>query len=243
SSGLALLIAILLARALGPSQYGAYSIAMGCLAVLVAVGALGLPQVVTREVAAFNARGDWPVLAGLRKFSRRIPLGSGLCLGAFVISVALPMASRSPEPFKYQSLAIAALILPIQILTSSLGAFQVGIHRITLGQIPSAVIRPTVFLILIVVVQLLVPGSFSGPSAMFLNLGAAATALVIAHLIDRSARVPSHGVDKPLFRRPEWLKAGFPLMIASLLSAINSQADILMLGSMRGAESAGLYQV
>src|SRR5690606_17389976 len=57
--GFSFLVGIQLARGLGVEGYGIYGLAMSIIAVLTIPTEFGLPQLLTREVAAAQSRGDF----------------------------------------------------------------------------------------------------------------------------------------------------------------------------------------
>ncbi len=64
-TGIGFLVSIALARGLGPGGYGVYSYVMALVALLVIPSELGMPALMTREVAVTNARKDWGHMRGL----------------------------------------------------------------------------------------------------------------------------------------------------------------------------------
>ena len=69
STLLTALVAVFLARLLGPAGYGVYAFAFSLITVLAIPSQLGLPQLVVRETARSQVNGDWGLMRGLWRWS------------------------------------------------------------------------------------------------------------------------------------------------------------------------------
>jgi len=77
-AGLTLTVSVLLARFLGPVEYGIYAFAFAAVTLLAIPVQMGLPLLVVRETAAGRAREDPGLVNGIWRWSARIVLiGSG----------------------------------------------------------------------------------------------------------------------------------------------------------------------
>jgi O-antigen/teichoic acid export membrane protein len=112
-----------------------------------------------------------------------------------------------------------------------------------MAQLPTMLIRPVLFLLLIAVTYSMRKVHFSAPLVICLHAGAAFFALYVAFSMLRR-RLPSDvRMALPANDARTWVRSGIPLMLMGGMYLVNSKADILMLGSIRGLEMAGLYQV
>jgi len=69
STALGFLLAILLARTLGPEGYGVYAFVFAIVSLLAIPTQLGLPQLVVRETAKAQAAEQWGLMRGLWRWS------------------------------------------------------------------------------------------------------------------------------------------------------------------------------
>lgn len=89
SMTLTLVLAILLARLLGPEKYGIYTYVFALVSLLVVPAQLGLPELVVRETAKAVEKGEWRLVRGLWQWASRVIIG---------ISVALVTnATKAPQ--------------------------------------------------------------------------------------------------------------------------------------------------
>ena len=96
AQGLGLVTGVMLARLLGSVQYGAYTYAFSWLNVLTIPALLGMNTLVTREIATYRARQDWPKLWGMLRFASALTLTLALILagGVLVVSALILTASQ-----------------------------------------------------------------------------------------------------------------------------------------------------
>nr|MCU0943155.1 oligosaccharide flippase family protein [Hydrogenophaga sp.] len=74
-----------LARGLGAQGYGVYGLAMSVIALMSVVTEFGLPQLLTREVAAAQVHHQWERVRGILVWSTRVVLLTSALSLFFVI--------------------------------------------------------------------------------------------------------------------------------------------------------------
>ncbi|MFW6089999.1 MAG: oligosaccharide flippase family protein, partial [Gemmatimonadota bacterium] len=72
SAAVSLVVSILLARMLGPEGYGIYAFAYAVIMLLALPAQAGLPTLLVREVARYEADERWGLLAGLLRRSNQL---------------------------------------------------------------------------------------------------------------------------------------------------------------------------
>jgi O-antigen/teichoic acid export membrane protein len=243
--GLSFVTLIVLGRLLGPEGYGHYAYVLATVAILSPLAACGMPSIVVREVAACRARGNYARLQGVVAFA--VLVGTAcflvLALGCWLLSLAAAAWSTAPPAGDHLLLALALLLLAT--LGGPLSALQQGLRRIVAAQLPFAVVQPlaTVFLLLLAWWAWRDP--IAVRDALLLAVLAAALALSVALGLTRHAwrqAKPSAPSGWQLDARP-WAAAGFTLALFGVLSALNAQADIVLLRWLAGPEATGIFHV
>jgi len=241
-AGLTLLVAVVLARFLGPAQYGIYAFAFAVVTVLAIPVQFGLPMLVVRETAVGRARSDGPAVRGIWLWSLRFVLiGSALVVIAGAVLLAFSWGRL--DSISRLTFLWALPLVPLMALGALHGAALRGFDRVVLGQLPDHVLR-LVILAALVVVGLAWVGDLTAPRAMGMHVAAAALALIAAHAFLRRVRPADDSVasvDRADSRR--WMLATLPLGFIAAAQIVNTRADTLLLGFLAGAESVGLYQV
>lgn len=233
-------LAIVLARFLGPAGLGTYSYIYAILMLLAIPTQLGLPKLVVRETAKAEVSDNWGAVRGLWRWSNILVCGFSVVI---VIGVIL---FTSTTKFNYANLLLLGVILiPLNALGNIRGASLRGLGRVILGQLPETIVRPIVFLCLILVFNMFwVPDTFTPESAMLLNIIASGIAFAFGFvLLAKSIPQPLWARPTPEYHHKPWITALLPLGLISGIQIINSNLDIIMLGVFRTPEEVGIYKV
>ncbi|MBW2740322.1 MAG: flippase [Deltaproteobacteria bacterium] len=240
-TALAFLTGIVLARLLGAKGYGTYAYAISWITLLGVPAGLGLHQVVVRNVAEYREQKVWDRIHGLLRFAFvAVLLASIACLilASGVVWIAL---DESASEMRY-CLWLAFILLPIQAVATQYGAALAGFQRIVTSQLPGMLIHPMFFLLLIAVAYVFVQSHISVPYMLVLYLAAAGIALISAVVLAKRTVPEAVRANLPTYESRAWMRSALPLMLMGGMYIINSNADILMLGTMKGSEMAGVYK-
>lgn len=230
-----------LARGLGATGYGIYGVAMAAVSILGVPSQFGLPQLLTREVAAAQATADWGRLNGVIRWSARIGIVSS---AAIVLLIVLWVVVLGPGIGSALggSLVIGALLIPCIALGAMASAVLRGVLAVIPAQVTDALIRPLAHSLLLV--ALLLAGRAITPvSAMGAGVVAAAVAFGVALTLARR-RIPEAAKRaSPLQHHREWLAAAFPMALTEGLRVVQGQVAILALGTMVDMAEVGQFRV
>ena len=243
-TGLTFVLAILFARLMGPEGYGIYAYAIAVVALLAVLTRLGLPTLVVREVARYQAKSRWGLMRGLLLRALQLVL----VISAFSMALVagfLALFSDSIAAVQRETLLWALVLIPSIALGACGGAALRGLGHVIQGQIAEQLARPGL-LILMLACALVIAGpewvtpttgmalhAFSGVAAIVLG-GFFLLRTVPAQL----GRTPSSFDDEI-----RWKSSLIPLSLLAGLQIITSQTDILMLGLFVAAEDIGIYRV
>jgi len=243
---LGFILAVLLARSLGPEQYGVYGFTLTLVTLIAIPAQVGLPHLLVRETAKAEVRSDWALMRGLWRWAARYVFISSLILLTFVGSIVFLFGHHLNE-HRLQALIIALPVIPLIALGNIRGAALRGLGRVFLGQLPEKVIR-TAAMILFVGTLIAAGGeigrTFSANSALTLYVASAALAFAVGAALLWANR--PEGVTHETSARTktaEWRRAVIPLALISGVQVLNSNVDMLLLGMMRTDEEVGLYRV
>lgn len=215
-------------RVLGPVLYGHFTWALAAGFVLSAVTSLGVPVIVTREVARNPADAARVTGAGL---------ALKLVLTAAVTIVLGLVAAARPDGVR-----LATFVLGLAAIATSfvefIGHALRGLHRLH---------HETWLLLLLRVLALVFGGAalWAGagllPFAVAYFLSAASTlAIAWTWLVSRFF-TPQLRLDR--FARDRVLRASMPLGAATVLSVVYSRTAVFVLDAVRGPAAVGVYGV
>jgi len=241
---LGILLAVFLARALGPAGYGTYAYVFALVSLLAIPAQIGLPSLVVRETAKAHAAKQWGVMRGLWRWST---LAVGL-ISVLLALLGLGIASMFAD--RYTSVQLATLafgltLVPLVALGNLRGAALLGLRRVVMGQLPEFVLRPGIMILLVWAGSIyLAPANLSPAHAMGLHAASAMLAFAIgAAILWRARPLELSDVPQPEYATRTWLAAAFPLALVSSMLIINQNTDIIMLGVFKSAEEVGVYKV
>lgn len=237
---LGLTVSVLLARVLGPEQFGIYSWALACLTMLVRPVQRGLGQLLVREISAYRLDEKWAAIRGLL---RRTDQAALALLGAMTLigGALLWGFSSNLNAAEITTLGWGFALLPFMALANLRGSALRGFSHVLRGQLPERVLR-RIFLILIVGGAALV-SQLSAQSAMAIHVLAAGGGLLCGIVLLR-LRIPApvHQTP-PSYDTKRWMSSVLPLSLVAGVQIINTQADIALLGFFVPSQDVGIYRV
>jgi O-antigen/teichoic acid export membrane protein len=219
SIGFALLLSVMLARGLGPVQFGEYAFVTTLIYVLSLPIGHALMQLVTRETALAVHIGDGARLAGLMRWGRQR-------VGVFTAAVVV-LISIVALPF------IGAIALRAGVLA--------GLKRVVAAQIAELLVRPVTQLTLVSVA--LVAGMLNGSVAAIAYTLAAIAGFAMVTLLGRQTRQALPGGAALPKTDSRWSHAWLPFVLLSAAGALNAQLGVLMLGWLASSDQVGAMQI
>jgi O-antigen/teichoic acid export membrane protein len=229
---------LVLAALLGVSGYGAYAWAIAVVAVLRLPLKLGRDRLLVREVAAHTARSQPGLVRGvIGNSGRAVVVGSvGFALAAEIVLALAGAASPL-----LSALRVGLLVLPFGSLMSvAQGALQ-GLHRVVSSQLPDALVRPLIFLALVAAVAVAGNGELTAETALALQALATAAALVATVRLLWRTLPASVRSAAPRHDTGAWHRSGLTLALNAGLAVIGQRIDLILVGALLGASSAGVY--
>jgi O-antigen/teichoic acid export membrane protein len=235
--GFALQVA--LARWMSVRDYGSYAYVFAWASLLAVPISLGVPGVVLRFVAAYEAQGDPGRLRGVVRTGTLTVVCAGLAFGALGTAVVAALwaagtLERSGPALVGVWLAPALAVALVQQEMSR------GLRRILLAFTPLYVLRPLLTIAGAWTV-LELTDAVSGTEALAVTLAvvvvlAAGQGIRIARLLRAAA-----GHVAPTVEPAVWARVALPLLLAALFSTALRQTDVLMVGTILGPDDTAFY--
>jgi O-antigen/teichoic acid export membrane protein len=205
------------------------------------IAKMGQDQAVARYVATYSEQKEWGLLRGVLQFSfYSVSVVSLLC--ACLAALAIWMLTGNGDEELRLTLWAAVFLIPVQALMVPCGGAQQGLHRIVKAQLPNLLIVPVSFLVFLAGAHLLEWVNLGPHVVVILQLSACCIGLVFSLHFLRQAIPDDVRKSDSVFKTKAWIQSAIPLIFMGSMYVLNSNADILMLGSMLGAEAAGIYK-
>lgn len=242
SKVMALLFGVVLARGLGAEGYGIYAYAFALMTLLMVSAELGMSTLLLREIAASQARHDWPYLRGVTVRGIQIALLSSLIV-AGVAALLLWQQYNQISAVQINTLVWMLVLLPLSVGIKVIASSLQGLQQVVKSQVVVMLFRPLLAIMGVGLLFALFPYMRQPQYALVVQIIATLVALcVITVLLYRYLPENVHATHSEYHTR-QWLKSAVPLTIIGGAGIINNQTDILMLGYFRPPVEVGIYQV
>jgi len=241
-TGLAWLTSILFAHILGVSGYGIYAYAIAWMTVLRIPATLGLDKLLIREIAIYKTQSAWDLMRGLLNWSNRLGIGISVTIALIAAGFA-GILGQGSERQMLIAFWMAMLFLPVCSLRSlKLGAMK-GYHQVVMGLLPERLIAPVLLIVFTLCGYWLLGDRLRAAGVVGLY-GIAITLTFVISSRWLNQLLPSVTKDAvPKYQVKAWLKSALPLMFLGGMQILHARTDILMLGTIKGAEAVGIYVV
>lgn len=235
------LVGIQLARGLGAEAYGVYGFAMSVIALLTVSTEFGLPQLLTREVAAAQVVEGWGRIRGAMQWTTKVVLQISVGMAAVVGTWYFFAGMNGDDSFAL-TLLVGLAIAPAESLGNLRGAALRGLQHIVKGQLPGIVIRPAIFSLLLFGLSL---SDFPLTPPVAIGLGALAAACAFFTGSVMLGNVMPTGVRHalPVVQVSKWWASAWPMALAEGMRVLQGHLAIILLGFFSTAATVGVFRV
>ena len=236
-----MLVGIVIARQLGPSEFGSYSFVIAAVSLLLIPAQMGFPSYLVRMVSVYNHSGAFGHLRGLiRSAYAAVALMSlGITGLAYLLVSTFNLA---PEGLSPSAIGLGLVLIPLLALAGTTSGVLTGFEKVVLSQFSGEVVRTGVLLLLLGLLAVSGATNWFAADAVGVNVAATAVALVIALVLARrQTRAVRAGVA-PVNEVKVWLAGALPFLMLAGAQVVNYYADLMMLTYMTSPRDAGLYR-
>lgn len=240
---LMLATSVVLARLLGPTEFGAYGYALTVVSLASMPAILGLPTLATREVAKFRVLGQARNIDKLMRWCAIIAFAAGIIATVLVVGVALWRDPTLNSTLSRTMLVGAPLVLLVAWLRI-VAAKTRGFDKVASSQIPEAVLRPTLICAAAVFAFHYLGWSPKGETALAMNVIATLIASIVAtFLVAKIDNLSRNHETAPDPSKQLWFASLMPLALISGMQMINQNTDTLMIGFWEPLDSVAYYRI
>ena len=133
--------------------------------------------------------------------------------------------------------------LPVLALLRVVQSALMGLGHVVAGQSGELLVRPFIFLGLMLPTLVLTNGQLNAPGAVGLSSLSVVVACAAGIVLLRARTPQSMRTATPEYRTRSWAISAVSLGFLSAAAIINTQTGVVLLGAMAGPEPAGLYAV
>lgn len=228
---------VVLARALGPTGFGAWVVAFAVARTLSSLGLMGADWIVLRQGAYYEGVGD---LARLRKTIRFALVLSGtvlavMAVGLFILAPVIARAAFEDESIT-SLLRVTALIVPVmgigQIMIFGTQAYKSMREAALIRNI----LQPFARLVGVAIAVVIVATQFSA----FVGLAVAEVFLMCASVYALNRRLPLRGPTDEIEHRG-LIKFALPVWGTKVIDITRGQLFPVLLGSLTAFGASGAF--
>lgn len=234
-------LAMIMARGLGASEYGLFVVGLSLVNLLGSLSLLGLNRGTVRFIAIFRGTGDRSRELGVYKTSVRLVLASGIAIALLLVALADPLGNLLNIPSETGAYFWGfALWIPIWALTFELAAVAEALKRLEYRTAIVDIAWP-VARVLLTAGVLILGGRLA--SVVWANLVASVLALLLAaasvHRLFLRGLEGVRAISDPR----QLLAFSLPVMLFNLLALSQNQVDVYLLAALESSASTGLFNV
>ena len=231
---------ILLARSLGASTYGLFSLALVLARIAHGLSLFGLQAAILHYLPIHRRDGRSDQVAGTILATLLLPAALALAASGLLRLLAPWLANDVfGKPAAEVYIRLLAIAVPLMAMSEVLALLARGLGYARYYVLVSTLTPPLVLLALL----LLIHAAGAGPYWICRAVGAAyGTAAVIGLLCVLSAAGPEVRRTRPRFAFGALYRYGFPVLLGTSLYLVMEWADILLLGRFVAADEVGVYR-
>jgi O-antigen/teichoic acid export membrane protein len=229
---------ILLARWMGPSQYGLYSFAIAWMILLAYPATLGLPGAAVRFMAQYAAADDWQHVVGFMKVSSWLAFGCGALVATLAIGAVLLFKSHL-DPAYVEPTIVALAGIPIVALTIVRSESIRGLGWLALAWGPYQLGQP-LFLLVVTAIILAVAMQLTATMAVGASIVAYAASLIAQWGIVHGRLGTRSSVEHRIQLGP-WLGVAASFFWISLANMTLLQAGVIVVGIFLKPHDVAIY--
>ncbi len=246
--GMALLYGnqVLMARLMGVSQYGYYTVIMTWINFLVTFSIFGFDHSALRFFSMHFGKQEWAKARGFLRFSFRIiAFASVICMVAWFVFLWNKQQSpnlhdRYPRTYS-EAFLWAMFVIPLLAVIYQSSAIFRSIHQIKLSLASVYVILPLGISIASIIYYNTNEFKMQVDGAVLMNLLVTfLVAMFMIRKIKKNLR-PKYHPEEPKFEARLWLGTTITFLAMNILALIIKQADILFVSHYFGPREAGIY--
>jgi O-antigen/teichoic acid export membrane protein len=235
--GLGFVSTVILSRSLGASGYGIYAWAFAWAILLQLVGSLGLDSLTLREFAAQRATSAWSSMRGLLRFGPLVVLISSLVITLSTAIIGFIFVGAAQRP----AFLIAVATVPVLALSTLREGGLNGLGRVIASRVPEDLLRPTLFIVLLLVAWDLLGVRTNSASAMVCQGIAVLIAFIVGWILLARSLPKEISSSASQVEVGRWIRQAIPLMFIRGVATLLSQVDVILIGVLSSSTQVALY--
>ncbi|MGF1774980.1 oligosaccharide flippase family protein [Vibrio wakamikoensis] len=229
---------VLLARLLGPEDYGSYSYILSIITIATLPVVAGMPNLIIRELSIYQQNKMWGLVVGLISWCRCY----AMLMSAFAaLFVFFAYVLGFIVDVNLNVLLIALVLVPFRAFLSQQCAFLNAFQRPALAKVPEQIINPTLSMIFILLFAYY--SSVTLETAFISVVLSTILSQFIGVILSRNNLEIVRGNLNPEWKMRIWVKSLVPFALIAFVYTLNSEVATVFLGSFSSHQEVGYFKV
>ncbi len=238
-AGLTYASMVLLARWLGPHNFGIYAYVLVIVTLLGLGFSLGFNSSGLRFVPNYLARKQLRRLSGFVRRSHGLVLGFSV-LGALCCAGLVLTFRNAVESYYVVPMLVGLLCVPIWTLLNQFESTARSFGWVNAAYVPGFILRPLLLTVFVGGVVWL-HGTADAVTALWALTGACAIAALVQGLLVVFGVRPHLARVKPIFHTPHWFAISLNFLMIDGFRMLLDNTDVLMIGKLLDPHSVAVY--
>jgi O-antigen/teichoic acid export membrane protein len=238
-AGLTYASMVVLARWLGPHNFGIYAYVLVIITLLGLGFSFGFNSSALRFVPSYLARKKLRRLSGFLRRSHGIVVGLSL-FGAICGAGLVWLFRNDIESYYVMPLLVGLLCVPVWTLLNQFEATARSFGWVNVAYIPGFILRPFLLMAFVGTIVLL-GGTADAVSALWALTGACAAAAVVQGVLVFSRVKPHLAEVRPAFHTSHWSTISLSFLMIDGFRMLLDNTDVLMIGRLLDPHSVAVY--
>ncbi|MEZ8358956.1 oligosaccharide flippase family protein [Vibrio splendidus] len=240
SKGLSVLFGVMLARYLGPQEYGLYGYIISVIAIFTVPVIAGLPNLIVREISCYISLNNNAKIKGILLWSYIYILFTSLISTLFL---CYTLGRDVTDSYTGLLIVFSAFLIPLRALVAHQAAVISAFKNPVKSILPSGVIYPATSIILLSIVNYLDVYEITTEFVLFIIVVTTFSSLIVGFLISRKEFINIFSSAESSYEVKNWFCSLMPFTILVAFTTINNEIAVVILGQLGSKESAGYYRI
>ena len=231
---------IVIARALGLTQYGQFMYAVAIINLSVLFAKFGLDTTQLKLVSVYVGEKSDSRLRGLLRFSDAVVAPAGLVVGV-IATLVLVWTGGWPASEQPWGMPLLVVAIPVIALTTLRSASLLGIGRVVTSNAPELLIRPLILMVGTLVASHYLAAVQAQHGLMIFLLAVSTSLLLSTVWLKTDDGIVRARSASPEYETRKWMDTSTTFLVSGVAFFALTQADILIVGALLGNDQLGGY--
>lgn len=231
---------LFVARILGASEFGVYSLAYATLMLLTVLGTLGGRGTIIRNISRYIAVQDHNRLKGLLIYCNAVGLSTSLVILGLGLLVT-NFCSHYYDHSLISAMQVMLLFLPFSTLLLIRQFVARGFKMIFAALAPESLIRPTLFLAVLFWAS--IKHNIQASDVLWILGLTTVVSCILGYVLSYRPIAELIRGRKPIFEWAEWIRSSLMVILSSFGQSLSQRMDLYIIALFLPMNQVGYYSV